>query len=73
MSPEEERRFCTSCQRHQPSEGGFKKPSSPRAWMCRGCHERTTPSIYKARRPSPPAKIERLLGSLLARAAGDRP
>ena len=64
-----ERRFCTTCQSHKPAEGGLKKPGSPRAWMCEGCRLRTTPSIYKARRLSTPAEIERLMNSLFGSAS----
>jgi hypothetical protein len=42
----EGKRFCTSCQRHQPIEGGYKKPNSSRGWSCKNCIDKTSISIY---------------------------
>lgn len=48
-------RFCTTCQRYQSSEGGYKEPRSCRGWRCQRCHEKKTLPIYAT-----PKTIERL-------------
>jgi len=41
--------FCTTCQRHKPTEGGIKGESRYRAWRCKDCKEHRTVSIYKSK------------------------
>lgn len=60
-------RYCTSCQSTKPEEGGYKKPNSTRGWMCKGCVDRSTPSIYKSKRKATAKDIERLMTAILAR------
>lgn len=45
----EGKRFCTSCQRHQILEGGYKDPNSCRGWRCKNCLDKTSISIYASK------------------------
>jgi len=60
-------KYCTSCQSNQPVEGGYLKrtKSSPR-WICRGCHERTTPSIYR-NQTGKQADVAKIMAALYGR------
>lgn len=49
LKSNEEKKFCTTCQRHKPKEGGIQGESLYRAWRCKDCHERKTISIYKSK------------------------
>jgi hypothetical protein len=58
-------RFCNSCQQSKPEEGGYRKEGSLRGWRCAGCYNRTTPSIYRANRPTDPkflGDVKKILG-----------
>ena len=43
------KKFCTTCQRHKPEEGGIKGESRYRAWRCKDCYEHKSVSIYKSK------------------------
>jgi hypothetical protein len=60
-------RYCTTCQSTKPEEGGYKKPNSTRGWMCKGCVDRSTPSIYKSKRKATSKDIERLMTAIYER------
>ncbi len=61
-------RFCTTCQKYQEEEGGYKKPGSMRGWRCKCCKDKETPSIYKSQKKASKADIDRLYRSIY----GDR-
>lgn len=57
-------KFCTSCQSHKPEEGGEMRAGRRfRRWMCKGCAEHKTESIYKSN-GGPAWDIARLMGQL---------
>ncbi len=57
-------KFCTTCQSSQPEEGGYKKPNSPRGWICKGCNEKIHASIYKSKRKATAQDVNRLMAAV---------
>jgi len=40
------KRFCTTCQRKKPEEGGYKQPGLMRGWRCEDCLKKRSVSPY---------------------------
>lgn len=54
-------RFCTSCQSTQDEAGGqYRRLNRTGRWLCRGCAELRTPSIYKTQGKTTAAHLARL-------------
>lgn len=43
-------KFCTSCQKTKPTEGGYMKPiRHATRWVCKDCKDRISRSPYKSK------------------------
>ncbi len=62
-------RFCTSCQATKPEAGGLtKRTNTGRRWVCQGCAEHKTASIYR-NQSGKTCDVAKLMNELYRRAA----
>jgi len=58
-------RFCTSCQATKDEEGGeFRRVRRTARWVCKGCVEHKTVSIYKGSGNYDPKALQTLLNTI---------
>ena len=43
-----EKRYCTTCQRPQPSQGGYTVPHLSRGWRCQQCAMKARKHVIRA-------------------------
>lgn len=52
------KRFCTTCQKKKPEDGGYKQPGLCRGWRCEDCMNRRSISPYLNKKNAISAKQE---------------